>query len=226
MASNPGSTPRRQGRGVGRRAEQPGHGEPRLGPAAPPRGSRRSKEETTTRSAQPGSATAAAAARGRASSPSLLISTLTIIPSHGRQGVGEQRHVVGQVPHPGEGHRPHPGDGGVVVDHQSAVGAAADVELHPVGPQPTGLGEGRQRVLGPEPCGPPRWAKTWVTGPSPPPGRRAGATPRPPVPAPAPAPAPPGVQPRCDPLAMVDPIRIMNASHTVSWAVTNCGLTM
>ena len=45
-----------------------------------------------------------------------------------------------------------PGDLGVVVDGQGAVGGEAHVELDPVGPQPPGLGEGVDGVLG-EPFG-------------------------------------------------------------------------
>ena len=45
------------------------------------------------------------------------------------------------------GQRPDAGDHRVVVDDQGAVGAAAHVELHPVGPEPAGLGEGLEGVL-------------------------------------------------------------------------------
>ena len=64
-----------------------------------------------------------------------------------RQDVGQERHVGGQVRHAELADHTETRDLGVVVDGQGPVGGQAHVELDPVGPEPTGLGERVERVL-------------------------------------------------------------------------------
>ena len=54
----------------------------------------------------------------------------------------------GQVGHPELVDRADPGDLGIVMDGQAPVGREAHIELHAVGAEPPGLGEGVDGVLG------------------------------------------------------------------------------